>query len=167
MENVKTEQEASTSSHVSSSDAAKQSDPSLSTSHTGAEKDETKGKDQDSWKATTLTMPVESRSRRRSAKDASQGKGTVSSSTEKPPSVRATSEGKLPAKRRKISFFQRITFICTFCISSSPRAHEVDVEEGASRPLESERHDTEKVSGEDTECAEHVTREPSSSATRK
>lgn len=166
-ENAKTEQEASRSSHVPTSDDAGQSDPSLSTSHTGGEKDETSGKDQGSWKPTTLTMPVKSRSFRKSGKVVSHGKATTSSSTEKPPSVTANSEGKSSSKKRKISVFRRIVFICTSCITSSARTHEVDIEEGASRPVESERQHTEKPPGKETECVAHATREPSSATTRK
>lgn len=126
-----------------------------------------KEKDEGSWKATTLTMPVKSRSRRKSGKSSSHGKGTVSSSTEKPPSTISNSEGKPATKRRKITFFKRITFICTSCVTSSPRTHEVDVEEGASRQVESERQPAEKPPGNDTVRTEQATREPSSATTRK
>lgn len=170
--NTETEPVATQSAHIPTSEAARRSDPSLGTSqqsthHTGAEKDEINEKAQGSWKATTLTMPVKSSSRRKSSKSPSHGKATATSSTEKAPSTISNSEGKPSAKRRKISFFERITFMCTSCISSSTRTHEVDVQEGASRQVEPERQVTEKQSEKETEGTEQTTREPSSATTRE
>ena len=108
-------------------------------------------------------MPVKVRSRRRNSKG--NGKNPVSSK-EKPSSIAGSSEGKQTAKRRKISFFERITFICTSCVTSSPRTHDVDVEEGASSQKDKESEKlSEKLSTKELETAEHPDREPSSSST--
>ena len=111
------------------------------------------------WTASSVTVPVRTRSRRKS----SRGKGTMSK--DKPASIVGSSEGKQSAKRRKISFFERITFICTSCVTSSPRTHDVELDESASHK-DKETHSSEKQSTREGEgAAEHPTREPSASST--
>ncbi|KAI0339826.1 NIF-domain-containing protein [Trametopsis cervina] len=165
-ETGQTEREATSSTHVPTSEAASRSDPSIGTSQpsisfTGHD-EKKKEADKSSWRAATLAIPVKPRSRRKNSKDSSHDKGTASSSIEKPPSLGSSSEGKQPAKRRKISFLARITSICTPCIR---RTHDIDIEEGASLPVEPEKQDTEKLPAKELEGPEHSTREPSSATT--
>lgn len=73
-------------------------------------------------------------------------------------------EGKQSAKRRKILFFERIAFICTSCVTSSPRTHEVELDEGAAAVTQ------QKPAAKEAESAKKqqvVTREPSSATTRE
>jgi hypothetical protein len=110
--------------------------------------------------ASSVTAPVRTRSRRRSTK----GNGKSMSTKEKPPSIVGSSEGKQSTKRRKISFFERITFICTSCVTSSPRTHDVDIDEGVSHKDKdvSEKQSTKEV---ESTTVEHPTREPSAATT--
>lgn len=112
-------------------------------------------KEKTSWAATALAVPVRVRTRSRASKAKVKAANGVPG-TEK---VAEHSEEKQTTKRRKISLFKRITFICTSCVSSSPRTHDVDVGEGAS--VQTDQKDPEK--GLDT--AEHPSREASSSTT--
>ncbi|KAI0684196.1 hypothetical protein BC835DRAFT_651975 [Cytidiella melzeri] len=157
--------DGTSATHLAMSETARQSDPSIGTSqpsisltgHDEMKREEDKG----SWKAATLAIPVKPRSRRKSSKGASRGKGTVPTATEKPPSVASTSEGKQPAKRQKITLFERITFICTPCIH---RTHDVDIEEGPSKPAGTGK---QELTTKELETTEHSTREPSSATTSK
>ncbi|EKM54185.1 uncharacterized protein PHACADRAFT_162558 [Phanerochaete carnosa HHB-10118-sp] len=133
--------------------------PPSETKHVG-------NKEASSWTGSSITVPVKTRPRRRSTKG--NGKGSPSGK-DKPPSALGSAEGKQSTKRRKISFFERITFICTSCVTSSPRIHDVDVEEGASTQKDKDSEKlSEKQSTKETEtttAAEHPTREPSASST--
>ena len=101
-----------------------------------------KEKDAGLWAASTVTVPVHKRrSRRKSFKAMATGKGGSHSNGKKASSAphTPTSDGKQSTtKRRKISLFERITNICTCCVGGalSSRAHDIDVEEGASHQSE-------------------------------
>ncbi|KAI0930104.1 hypothetical protein AcV5_006898 [Taiwanofungus camphoratus] len=105
--------------------------------------------------ATTFTMPLGKR-RRREGKEVSEGIHTASSTTERP-SSRGT---RASSKRARKSLFARIAVVCTSCISSSRREHEIDVDEGASRTLEGEKH-----ARTETETSQQHTQESSTSLT--
>ncbi|GJE97734.1 NIF-domain-containing protein [Phanerochaete sordida] len=146
---------------------AGQTDPSIAPSTPSPSETKHAGdKEASSWTASSVTVPVKPRTRRRNSKG--NGKGSPSTK-EKPPSVLGNAEGKQSTKRRKISFFERITFICTSCVSSSP--HDVDVEEGALSHKDKDKDSeklSEKQSTKETEtltAGEHSTREPSASST--
>lgn len=146
---------------------AGQTDPSIAPSTPPpSETKHASDKEASSWTASSITVPVKTRTRRRGSK----GNGKGPSIKDKAPSILGSAEGKQSTKRRKISFFERITFICTSCVTSSPRTHDVDVEECASSHKEKDKDSeklSEKQSTKDTEtvtAAEHPTREASSAS---
>ncbi|THH00754.1 hypothetical protein EW026_g1825 [Hermanssonia centrifuga] len=67
-----------------------------------------------------------------------------------------------PVARLRVQCRSSSSHVQTPPLSSSPRTHDVDIEEGPSR--ESEQRDPEKQPSKETETAEHPTQEPSSSS---
>lgn len=95
-------------------------------------------------KTATLTIATPTGKRRREGREVSDGAHTASSTTERPSSPRSAHTSP---KRVKTSFFTKIARICMSCTSHSGREHEIDVDEGATRPVtgqEQPKKDAEK-----------------------